>query len=250
MAFTEGAAYVPRGRLYFAKWPPLVLLDERVEEFCPELGGLCEDLERAGRAAGLGVGSVGELARRFPQHVPLLLHLLDARFAGPYAEWWDALREDRFPSVAERWEVAERPGCGLPIACPVSHTALLSSPPRSLRLLGRCIHLNKKFRERHGAALWDVVADEGAAKEALEEPRRWLAPLFQDLPPAEELAGCRSTASSMRGRRLEALALFKYWAETGREPYIDGALGGWPPVKLSRRPPRRSRGGASSLLGP
>ena len=243
------APYVPRGRLYYVGWPPLVLLDERVEELCPELDGLCEDLERAAKVAGLGVGSVGELSRRFPQYVPVLFQLLGARFAGPFAGWWEALREDLFPSVAERWEAAERPGCELPIACPVSHAALLSSPPRSLRLLRKCVHLNKKFREHYGKALWDVVADEGAAKEALEEPRKWLRPLFEGLPPAEGLAGCRSTASSMRGRRLEALALFKYWAESGREPYVDGALRGWPPVKLSRRPPRRSKGGAPLLLG-
>ena len=160
MVFTKGAAYVPRGRLYFAKWPPLVLLDERVEGFCPDLDGLCEGLERAAVAAGLGVGSVGELTRRFPHYVPVLLQLLDARFAGPFAGWWEALREDSLPSVAERWEAAERPGYELPVACPASRAFLLSTPPRSLRLLRKCVHLNKKFREHYGAALWDVVADE------------------------------------------------------------------------------------------
>ncbi|WP_258870477.1 hypothetical protein [Pyrobaculum aerophilum] len=30
---------IPRGRLYLVRAPPLVLLDDRVELFCPYLGG-------------------------------------------------------------------------------------------------------------------------------------------------------------------------------------------------------------------
>ena len=47
MALTRNSAYIPRDRLYLAKWPPLVLLDEEVEEFCSDLGDLCKDLARA-----------------------------------------------------------------------------------------------------------------------------------------------------------------------------------------------------------
>lgn len=229
MVFTS---YLPRDRLYWAEWPPLVLLDPRVGQFCEGLGGLCRDLEKAMRAAGLGAGSVEELSAEYPQLYPVLLQMLNAKFAGPFAQWWEALKEDRFPSVAERWEAGGGADCHLAVSCPVSHAALLSSPARSLRLLRRCVYLNKKWREAYGKALWDVVRDEGPVVEALKSPREWLKPLFADLPPPAALARCKSTASSMRGRRLVALALFKYWAEEGREPYVDRVFN-WQSPRIS-----------------
>ena len=91
---------IPRGRLYLVRAPPLVLLDDRVELFCPYLGGLCEDLVKAAAAGRyhllveeflkkhLDMGELGirALAKAFPQAIPLLLRKLEARLAGPSAD--------------------------------------------------------------------------------------------------------------------------------------------------------------------
>ena len=251
MAFTKRAAYVPRGRLYFVKWPPLVLLDERVEEFCPDLGGLCEDLERAAVAAGydrvieeaagelLGVRmsfGIRALAQGLPSAVPVLLQIMDARFTGHFADWWRLYKErGRLPASVERWEVPEDPDCRLEIACPVSYPVVLSR--WALQELKKCVAVVRLFEELYGS-LWGAAADPTLQIKRLPFPRHYLKPVLERIPhPPHRLASCVSTASSMRGRRLAALASFKYWALTGRAPFIDALLYGDPPVELVCKKP-------------
>ena len=241
----SSSIYVRRGALYWAKWPPLVLLDERADELCPELGGLCEDLERAGRAVGLDRGvvefagffSAGALGRVFPQLIPYLLQMLDARFAGPFSAWWRALKEGRLPSVAERWDVEPDPQCALPVACPVSHLVFLNTPHETARRLRKCLHVTRAFREIYGVDLWIKLADPKYGVRPIASPAQFLKPLLADLPPPEKLAACTSSAGVTRGARLTPLALLKYWADTGREPFIDAVLTGRPPVQLVCKKP-------------
>ena len=231
---------MPRGRLYFAKWPPLVLLDERVEEFCPDLGGLCEDLERAAVATGLAIAvekfagrfSIGALCRVFPQSIPYLLRVLDARFAGPFAEWWYAVKEGRLPSVVERWDAPADPDCRLEIACPVSHVVFLNTPYGTAQRLHKCYYVTHTYRELYGVDLWIMLAHPKYGVRPMANPAQHLKPLLERLPPAEKLASCISTAGLTRGRRLYPLALLKQWALTGREPFVDAVLNGYPPVEL------------------
>ena len=237
--------YVHRGALYWAKWPPLVLLDERVEELCPDLGGLCGDLEKAAAEAGLdsaverfaGRFSVGALCRVFPQSIPYLLQMLDARFAGPFAEWWRAVKEGRLPSVVERWEAPADPECRLPVACPVSHAIFLNTPYGTVQRLRKCYYASHRYRELYGADLWIKLAHPKYGVRPIAGPAQLLKPLLEGLPPPERLAGCTSTAGLTRGRRLAALALLKYWADTGREPFVDAVLNGRPPVELVCKKP-------------
>ena len=160
---------MPRWRLYLVRAPPLVLLDDRVELFCPYLGGLCEDLVKAAVAGRyhllakellkyyIDVGEFGirALAKAFPQAIPLLLRKLEARFAGPSADEWLAVKEGRYPAVAERWDAPADPGCRLEIACAISHTFLLSDPERGMRLLPKCPAVAKLYQGN----LYGEVAD-------------------------------------------------------------------------------------------
>ena len=236
---------VRRGALYWAKWPPLVLLDERVEELCPELGGLCEDLVRAARASGLDYlveGLVGEfgikaLCKALPQSIPYLLRVLDARFAGPFAEWWYAVKEGRLPAVVERWDAPADPDCRLEIACPVSHAVLLNTPAEFVRRAWRCLYVPKTYREKFGSDFYITLADREIGVKFIPNPAELFRKLFEDLPPPDKLARCISTASSTTGARLYPLALFKHWADTGREPFIDAVVKGYPPVELVCKKP-------------
>ena len=253
MALTKDAAYVPKGRLYLAKWPPLALLDERVEELCPELGGLCEDLEMAAAAAGydrvveeaaaelLGVKisfGVRALAQGLPHVAPVLLQIMDARFTGPFADWWRFYKErGRLPVSVERWDVPADPGCRLEIACPVSYPVVLSR--WALQELKKCVPVVKLYEELYGS-LWGAAADPTLQIRRLPFPRHYLKPVMERIPHTpHRLASCVSTASSMRGRRLGALASFKYWALTGRAPFLDALLYGDPPVELICKKPLR-----------
>lgn len=239
---------IPRGRLYLVRAPPLVLLDDRVELFCPYLGGLCEDLVKAAVAGryhllakellkkyyiDMGEFGISELAKAFPQAFPLLLRKLDARFTGPSADEWLAVKEGRYPAVAERWEAPADPGCRLEIACAISHAFLLSDPERGVRLLSKCPVVAKLYRELGN--LYGEIADPKYGYGLIFYPAAFFRQVLAGLPPPERLAACISTAGLTRGRRLYPLALFQYWALTEREPYIDYLLAGYPPVSLSCR---------------
>ena len=236
---------LPRGRLYLVKAPPLVLLDDRVELFCPYLGGLCEDLEKTARATSLGAlveKLAGELNLRvlcktLPQFVPYLLRVLEARFAGPFAEWWRAVKEGWFPAVVERWDAPADPECRLPVACPVSHAVLLNTPTAFAERVRRCLYVPKTYREKFGSDFYITLADRQIGVKFIPNPAELFRKLFEDLPPPDKLARCISTASSTAGARLYPLALFKHWADTGREPFVDFLLNGYPPVELICKEP-------------
>ncbi|MEM4898469.1 MAG: hypothetical protein QXR18_09780, partial [Pyrobaculum sp.] len=54
------------------------------------------------------------------------------------------------------------------------------------------------------------------------KPHRDCQKIAEDITHSlEELAGCRSRASSMRGRKPAALAMLKYWAVHEADPIND-----------------------------
>ncbi|AFA38620.1 hypothetical protein Pogu_0593 [Pyrobaculum oguniense TE7] len=239
--------WVPRGRLYLVQAPPVVLLDDRVELFCPYLGGLCEDLVRAAvaynahlyvwefsRRLGVDMGefNIRVLAKAFPQLIPALLRRLDARFTGDNAEEWQAVKDGRYPAVVEKWDVPADPNCQLEIACAVSHAFLLSDPERGVKLLTKCPVLAKLYQGN----LYGELADPKYGYGVIFYPAAYFRQVAKALPhPPEKLAACTSSAGLTRGRRLYPLALFQYWALTEREPLVDYLLRGYPPVRLSCR---------------
>lgn len=199
--------------VFWPELPPSALLHYReLEVVCQRLGEICEYLEKtSGRP-------VGELVRETPHFVAT--YLRGVVFQGPWAPWWNALVEDSLPPVAVRWTADGK--CELYESCVASHMVFLMSPGRALFFIKRSPSVTKRLKKL-GIPINAV----------LQNPVEVVKRIAEDIPQSpEELAGCKSRASSMRGRRLTPLAMLKYWAVHEADPITDALLRGRPPVKL------------------